>query len=233
MPDRGLVVVEAPKARVRVRGRHDDRRRAVPAADIGHLASGPQFGVGTVQRRDPGLHEVGAVAGTEEPLGPLKQIGVMLMPADPVAGTEGLHRFGKDASGGEHPLEATDHIRRAGLVGQGNGLFLVEFVAALSGIVDVPRGSHPAGPLPHVAFGCPGPPGQLGGRHWPGAGHGPEQAKLVADVDQRPRQDGTEVPHRLMHVAHQLVFVERHVPNPLDARDAATGQRRWSTVQAS
>jgi hypothetical protein len=73
--------------------------------------------------------QVGRVAGAEEPLGALPQVGVVPVPAEAVAGADGLGDPGLvlDGRGGE--LEGAGNERRAGLVGQGEGLLLGQVVA--------------------------------------------------------------------------------------------------------
>jgi hypothetical protein len=83
------VVVEPDEPRARVGLGHEDRRRAVPAADVGHRGAVPQHRVEAVDRWDPRRHQVGRVPRSEEALGPVEQVVVALVPADAGAGAEG------------------------------------------------------------------------------------------------------------------------------------------------
>ena len=133
------------------------------------------------------------------------------MPADPVAGAKGLDGLGHDARGGHHRLESAHHVRRARFVRQSDRLLLIELIAAIAGVVDISRGSETARPLAHVALGGAGLLGQLGRGQRSCGHHRFEQTQLVADVDQCARQYGSEVAHCLMHIAHQLLFVNGHL----------------------
>ena len=66
--------------------------RAVPAADVGDGRAGLELRLRAVQRRDPGLDQVGLVAGAEEALGALEEPGVVLAPGMPAAGREAPRR---------------------------------------------------------------------------------------------------------------------------------------------
>ena len=135
----------------------------------------------------------------------------MLVPTDPVPGAEGLDGLWHDAGGGHHPLESAHHVRRARFVRQSDRLLLIELIAAITGVVDISRGSETTRPLPHVALGRAGLLGQLGRGQRSCGHHRFEQTQLVADVDQCARQYGSEVAHCLMDIAHQLLFVNGHL----------------------
>ena len=75
------------------------------AADIGDLCAGLELGLDAGQGRDPAGHQVGGIAGAEEPLGAGEQLRVVLMPADPGAAAEGLGDLGFVLDRGDHDLE--------------------------------------------------------------------------------------------------------------------------------
>jgi hypothetical protein len=59
----------------------------VAAADVGDPPPGLEPGLDPVKGRDPGLDQVGPVAGGEEHLAAVEDLGVLLVPADPGAGS--------------------------------------------------------------------------------------------------------------------------------------------------
>ena len=86
--DGGLVVVGADEAGLWVGGGHQDGGGGVAAADVGDAGAGLQLGDDAVQGGQPGVDEVGDVAGFEEPFGADEQVRVVFVPAEPVAGGE-------------------------------------------------------------------------------------------------------------------------------------------------
>ena len=83
--DRALVVVGADERRVRERLRHQDRRGAVAAADVGHRRAALELLDDAVERRQPLGDQVGVVPGPEEPLAAVVHVVDVLVPADAVA----------------------------------------------------------------------------------------------------------------------------------------------------
>ena len=79
--DRRLVVVEPAEPRVRIRVGHHDHRRAMTATDIGHARARLELLLNPVERRDPRAGKIRAIAGAEEPLGPLEQARVVVAPS--------------------------------------------------------------------------------------------------------------------------------------------------------
>ena len=77
--DRRRVVVVADEAGRRVGLRHQQRRGAVAAADLGHQRPVPQPSLHAFQRRDPFRDEVGRIARPEEALGAAEQRGIVLV----------------------------------------------------------------------------------------------------------------------------------------------------------
>ena len=111
--DRAVVVVRAHEGRRRERLAHEHRAGAVPAADVGDLGALLQLGLDAVQRRDPLRDEVGEVAGAEELLAPAEDLVVVLVPAEPGAGPEGLLHPREGGEGAEGQLEGAGQEERA------------------------------------------------------------------------------------------------------------------------
>src|SRR4051812_25637679 len=79
--DRGLVIVEADHVRAGIRLREQNRGGAVPASEVGDRTASAQLLVHPVERRYPRRNEVRNVSGLEQPLGPVKQVVMVLVPA--------------------------------------------------------------------------------------------------------------------------------------------------------
>ena len=60
------------------------------ATDVGDLRTGPELGLDTRQRGDPGVDQIGLVPGSEEPVGAAEQALGMIPPRPPLAGLEGF-----------------------------------------------------------------------------------------------------------------------------------------------
>jgi hypothetical protein len=130
--DRPLVVVEPGEGRLRVGLGHDDGRGAVAAADVGDPRPRLELGLDPVQGRDPGLDQVGPVAWREEHLAAVEDLGVLLVPADPGAGAEGLGDARLALEAGQGELERAGQVHRAGRAertGPGHGPVQAEAVA--------------------------------------------------------------------------------------------------------
>ena len=199
--DRRVVVVEAEELRVRERLGHDDRRRAVSAADVGDLRAAFELLLDPVESRDPLGHEVPAVAGPEEALGPAEQAVVVLVPAHALAAAErledlvfvGVERRDRvvDARGcrtGCPRRPARARARRAACSDRVVGV--VGHVAARRLV---------AQPLADVALGRARAFGHLLRAQRPGAGHRLVQAELLPDQHQRRADDRPHVGDRLAH----------------------------------
>ena len=81
------------------------------AADVGHARARAQLVLDAVERRDPRLHEVRAVARAEEALAALEQVVRVLVPADAGAAAERLGDLRLVAHGGGHQLEGAGQER--------------------------------------------------------------------------------------------------------------------------
>ena len=76
----------------------------MPTANIGHEGSGLEPRNDTVERREPGVDQVGDVAGSEEALAPVVDVAVVLVPAQAVSGACGLDDAVRVAGGAERDL---------------------------------------------------------------------------------------------------------------------------------
>ena len=122
--DRTLVRIEADDARRWVRLGKEQRRRTVPAADVGDVCAGGELGLDTIERGDPGTGKVVEVAGPEEPFAAAEDVPVMVAPREPVAGPESLRDGVRGVDRSEGDLEGADDARRAGLIGERDGVLV-------------------------------------------------------------------------------------------------------------
>ena len=196
--DRAIVVVEAGELRRRVRLGHDQRRRAVAAADVGDARARQQLRLDAVERRDPRLHEVRAVAGPEEPLAAFEQRVVVLVPADAGPAAERLGDLRLVAHGGRHQLEGAGEERRAVLVGERDRVLGGQRVAAVL-VGHVAAGGLRAQPLAHVALAGAGALRELARRERACSRHRLVEPEPVADHDERRVQRRPELADRLVH----------------------------------
>jgi hypothetical protein len=211
---------------------HDDGRGAMAAADVGDPRPRLEPGLDAIQGRDPRLDQVGPVAGGEEHLAAVKDLGVLLVPADPGAGAEGLGdtRLGPEAGQGE--LERAGQVHRAGRVGQREGLLLGEAEPPTGRVVGQVAGGGLSGqPLVHVPLGGAGPLGQLGRAERTGTGHGPVQAEAVAENDHAGLHGRPQVLDELAQKGVEPVLVDGHDDSfpsggPLPPKEAIVGGGR-------
>src|SRR5581483_6290168 len=151
--DRRRVVVETDERRARIGLGEENSGRPVAAPDVRHQRALPQLRLHAIEGRNPGLDEMGLVAGAEEALDSVEQAVVVLVPANTRAAGKGLHELWLDTSGGHCGLEGADEEGRAGLVGEQERLLGRETVAARDGIVvHVAAGRLGIQPLPNVAL---------------------------------------------------------------------------------
>ena len=131
--------------------RHQNRRRAVAAADVGHPRARPQLLDDAVERGQPRVHQVREIAGAEEPLGPLEQVVVVLVPAHALAGPEALGDVGLVLDERRKQLEGARDEDRAVVMGERERLLRREPEGA-GLVLDVPAGGLLAEPLAQVAL---------------------------------------------------------------------------------
>src|ERR1700730_10237020 len=74
------MIVKTPEARVGVGLGHDDRRRAMAAANVGNLTAGLQFFFDAIERRNPRCDQVRGITRAEETLSAYKQIRIVFTP---------------------------------------------------------------------------------------------------------------------------------------------------------
>ena len=220
--DRGLVAVHAEEGRPPEGLRHDDRRGAEPAPDVGHARPGPQLAHHPVQGGEPLAHQVGGVAGAEQPQRAGKQPVVVLVPADPGAGADRVREPAVVGVAGRDDLERAAQEDRAVLVGEHHGLLGRQLEGAVGRIVGhVAAGRLVAEPLTDVPFGGTGAGGQRGRGDRAGARHGLVETEPVADVQQQPRDGRAHVGDRLPDEGLEPRLVDRvgfgrgHVLSPV------------------
>jgi hypothetical protein len=166
----------------------------VAAANVGDPRPRLELGLDPVPGRDPGLDQVGPVAGREEHLAPVEDLGVLLVPADPGAGAEGLGDARLALEAGQGELERAGQVHRDGRVGEGEGLLLGEAEASAGRVVGHVAGGGLGGqPLANVPLG---------------PGHGPVQAEAVAEHDHAGLHGRPQVLHELAHEGVALVLVD-------------------------
>lgn len=86
--DRSGMMGEADDVGLREGARHDRRRGAVAAADIGDARAALEFLDHAFQRGQPGVDQVGLVAGAEEAFGAAEQALAVVVPGDAPARAE-------------------------------------------------------------------------------------------------------------------------------------------------
>jgi hypothetical protein len=170
--DRRWVAVEAGDLRRRVGVGEDEGGGPVAAADVGNPGSPGQGVLDAVEGGDPCRCEVGQVSRTKEALAAGVDVAVVVAPRHAVAGAEPL----RDAVGGvdrtQGGLEGADDARRAGLVGEGDGVLVGQVEASVACVGQVTAGGLGQAPLADVALGgaCAGGDFGRGGRPRPGQG---------------------------------------------------------------
>src|SRR5690606_21735138 len=110
--DGSVVIVKANKFRVRKRLRHQNGRGSQAAADIGDAGSGLKFFLHAIEGGDPTAHQICDITGAEEQLGSAKQVGVVFVPAEAVAGLEAVDHFGHGSQGRRGQHKGTGQVGR-------------------------------------------------------------------------------------------------------------------------
>ena len=208
--DRLGVVVEADEGRVGERLGHEEGRGAVAAADIGHRRAPLELGDHAVERRQPLADQMRVVAGPEEPLGAAEQAGMMLVPADALAGAEGLGDLGLVVEHRGDDLVGAGQEGRPALIGEHGGLFGGHVEALGGGVVgDVAGGGLRGQPFAQIAFGETGALGQLLGV---GGALGERfvDAEAVAENDQRRAHRGAHVADHAAEKLLKLCRIDGH-----------------------
>ena len=235
--DRRRVVVEAEELGVRERLRHDDRRRAVAAADVGDLRAAFELLLHSVQRRNPLADQVGAVAGPEEPLGPAEQPVIVLVPAHALAAAKGLENLIFVGVQGRDRVVDAEDVERAVLIGQRERVLIGQRVAVALGVVGhVAAGRLVSKPLAHVALSRARALRHLLRGQRPGVSHRFVQAELLADQHERRADDRPHVGYRLPHKGFELGLVNlcrAHIAPPESQDDRsvwAAGANKQTTA---
>ena len=201
------MVVEAHEARRRKRLRHEDRRGAVTAADVGHPAALLELGLDALERRDPRRDEVDGVPRPEEPLGPFEQPGIVLVPAHALAGPEGVGDPRLRLHGGLRQHE------RAGQVGveEGDGLLFGEGELLAGALVgDVASGGHRREPFANVPLVGTRALRQVRGGGRPELAQRAEEPELVAGDHERGMEVCADVDHGAAEQRVELLLIDCH-----------------------
>ena len=179
------------------------------AADVGDPPARGQPLLDAVERRDPRLDDVGAVAGLEEALAAGEHVVVVLAPAEAGAGDEGLGDVLAGIRGSERELEAARHEGGAAGVGEHQRLLDRHRVAVAGGVVvDPAAGGLGAEPFADVALRGAGALGELGGGQRAAGGELAIEAEAVADHDQRGVDRGAELDDGLAEKRVQALLVD-------------------------
>ena len=112
----------------------------MPAPNVGDLGAALQFGNHSLERGQPGGHQVGAVAGTEETLGAGKHAGVMISPCECTIAAHRLDHLIFVEKHARKDRGAPRDVHRGILIGKGHGLLRGQPEAAV-GILHVSRSS--------------------------------------------------------------------------------------------
>jgi len=181
----------------------------VAAADVGDPAARAELGLDAVKGRDPRRGQVRVVAGAEEPLAPVEDVLVVLVPADARARPEGLGDCGLVPRRAGHELEGAGQEGRAVLDREGHGLLRGQAVAPAGRVVlDVAAGRVGGEPLAHVALRGVRALGEVGGRGRAAIGQRLVEPEPVADDDHRGAEHRAEVADGAMDEVHEPVVVD-------------------------
>ena len=207
--DRSGVVVRADEGRVRERLGHQDRGRAVAAADVGHDRPALQLGHDPVQRGQPLGDQVRVVHGPEEPLAAVKHVTAVLVPAEPGAAAGYLGDLRSVEHRAQGDLEEPGQVRRAVRSGERGGLLGRQRIAAAVRVVgDIAARGLCVQPLAHVTLGGAGALREFRGRQRARSGQRAVQAELVAHHHERGVEGRADLLHGAEHELHKLVAVD-------------------------
>src|SRR6478735_1817523 len=163
------------------------------AADVGNVGAGDELGFDAVECRDPCAGKVVEVAGSEEPFAAAEDVAVVVTPWKSAPGPETLGDRVGGVHGSEGDLEGSDDAGGAGLVGEGDGMFLGEQEAARAVVHQVAACRLCARPFADVALGGSGAAGEVHRVEPTGSGHRAVEAELVADDDHRTAKQRSDV----------------------------------------
>src|SRR5207302_4522787 len=116
--DRPIVVIGTDERRLRERLRHQDRRGAVSAADVGDPRAALELRDDAFERGQPRADEIRVVAGPEEALAALVDVVAVLVPTVTLTAPGRLGDPGRVDHRSERDLEEAWQIRRARLVSE-------------------------------------------------------------------------------------------------------------------
>ena len=154
--DRGFMEIKADECAVRIGLRHQQRREADAATDVGDLYTLFQPGLHAVERRDPALHDGVDIGRAKERAHRAEEAASAIAPshAGPVAKRLLDLFFAFDHGGGE--VESSGQVDRTVLDCKHHRLLGREtetLIACIKGDITVGRLRH--GPFAHVAFRQP------------------------------------------------------------------------------
>jgi len=115
--DRALVGVEADDAGGRVGLGEQQCRCAVATADVDDSGAGRELGLDAIERWNPCAGEVVEVAGPEEALASVQDMGILGAPGEPGSGAESLGDRVRGVNRADGDFKSTDYLGRAGFVG--------------------------------------------------------------------------------------------------------------------
>ncbi len=234
--DRLVVRVEAVEARVRKRLRHQQRRVAVAAADVGHRDAGFELRDHAVERRQPLRHEARAVAVAVERGDAARHARVVLAPRDAAAGAKRIERLRLVGPHRRRQVPRMRDVVRALFVGEHHRVLGRELVGVAHRVVaDVAACRLLVQPFAHVALGAAGAPRELFRAQRAGAGQRLVQPELAAqadhdavvrrrDVADRARRERVElglIDHGGVHDVHSFRRERRHQCSGGSARATA------------
>ena len=137
----------------------------------------------------------------------------MVTPREPTAGPESLSDRVRGVHRPDGDLERADHARRAGLIGERDGVLVGQGEPAGAVVGHIPAGRLVAQPLAHVPLRGPGAGGQFCRGHPSGPRHRAIEPQLVADHDQRPAEQRSDIVDRLLDELRHLRLVHGLFPS--------------------
>ena len=168
------------------------------AAHVRHGRAALQFLDNSVERREPFIHQMGRIAGAEEPLGAAKEAGAVFMPADAAAGSERLGDLRLVLEHGREHIEAAGQEGGARLIGQDQGLLRRHEVrAGLRLVLDVPGRGLRGQPFADITLGGVGAYCQFGRGQRLTGGEGLVEPQLVADEYHRSGRGSAHIGEKL------------------------------------
>jgi hypothetical protein len=195
-----MVVIKTEDPGVWIGLRHQDRRRAKPASDVGDLRAALQFFFHAVECGNPTAGQVRNVVRTEKSLRTVIQVMVMLVPANAFSRTKRILDLRSIVETRRDDLKRAGKIRRAVLDGQRKGLLRRKREGAGRSIVgNVAARRVGIEPFAYVSFVSARAAGQFRGRDRPRIRHRLVKSEPGANKKQYGMHGGAHVRHSLAH----------------------------------